>query len=42
MNLGDETDEDTIHINVTTDMSREDVVNTILKLVEEREKKQRK
>ena len=42
MNLGDETDEDTIHINVKTDMSREDVVNTILKLVDEREQKQRK
>ena len=42
MNLNDEEDEDTIHINVTKDMSREDVVQTILKLVREREQKQEK
>ena len=42
MNLNDEEDEDTIHINVTKDMSREDVVQTILKLVREREEKQKK
>lgn len=42
MNLNDEEDEDTIQINVTKDMSREDVVQTILKLVREREEKQKK
>ena len=42
MNLNDEEDEDTIHINVTKDMCREDVVQTILKLVREREEKQKK
>ena len=42
MNLNDEEDEDTIHINVTKDMSREDVVQTILKLVREREEQQKK
>ena len=42
MNLNDEEDEDTIHINVTKDMSREDVVKTFLKLVREREEKQKK